>query len=85
MDLTVEAMMLYSIASYLDKEERHEPDVVVNCAALSVPRACETNPRVVIISSIPSIQNKNSSDDFAKQRDDDDSPDVVNRPLEPLW
>lgn len=31
-----------------------QPDVVVNCAALSVPRVCETNPSVAMSVNIPS-------------------------------
>ncbi|KAD4178070.1 hypothetical protein E3N88_26661 [Mikania micrantha] len=31
-----------------------QPDVVVNCAALSAPRACETNPTVAMSVNVPS-------------------------------
>ncbi|KAI3701157.1 hypothetical protein L2E82_45803 [Cichorium intybus] len=31
-----------------------QPDVVINCAALSIPRVCETNPSVAMSVNIPS-------------------------------
>ncbi|CAH1419690.1 unnamed protein product [Lactuca virosa] len=31
-----------------------QPDVVVNCAAISIPRACETNPTLAMSVNIPS-------------------------------
>ncbi|KAL4191672.1 hypothetical protein AMTRI_Chr07g31060 [Amborella trichopoda] len=31
-----------------------EPDVVINCAAISVPRACETNPTAALAINVPS-------------------------------
>lgn len=31
-----------------------QPDVVVNCAALSIPRACETDPTVAMSINVPS-------------------------------
>lgn len=31
-----------------------QPDVVVNCAALSVPRACERDPASAMSTNIPS-------------------------------
>lgn len=31
-----------------------QPDVVVNCAALSIPRACETDPSLAMSVNVPS-------------------------------
>ena len=30
-----------------------QPDVVVNCAALSVPRACEVDPEAIVSMNVP--------------------------------
>lgn len=32
-----------------------QPDVVVNCAALSVPRACEVDPTAAMAINVPSV------------------------------
>lgn len=32
---------------------KHQPDVVINCAAISVPRACEADPEAAMAVNIP--------------------------------
>lgn len=32
-----------------------QPDVVVNCAALSIPRACEADPTAAMAINVPSV------------------------------